>query len=32
MFNFTEEAWKDYVSWQQEDKKILKRINRLIED
>ena len=32
MFNFTEQAWKDYVSWQQEDKKILKRINRLIED
>lgn len=32
MFNFTEQAWKDYVSWQQEDKKILKRINRLMED
>ncbi len=32
MFNFTDEAWKDYVSWQQEDQKVLKRINRLIED
>lgn len=32
MFNFTEQAWQDYVSWQQEDKKTLKRINRLIED
>lgn len=32
MFNFTEQAWQDYISWQQEDKKTLKRINRLIED
>ena len=32
MFNFTEQAWKDYLSWQQEDKKTLKRVNRLIED
>lgn len=32
MFNFTEQAWKDYISWQREDKKILKRINRLIDD
>ncbi|BAN92715.1 Txe/YoeB family addiction module toxin [Streptococcus dysgalactiae subsp. equisimilis] len=32
MFNCTEEAWEDYTSWQREDKKILKRINRLIED
>lgn len=32
MFNFTEQAWDDYVSWQREDKKILKRINRLIAD
>lgn len=32
MYQFTRSAWEDYVSWQQEDKKILKRINRLIED
>lgn len=32
MISFTDEAWADYTSWQQEDKKILKRINRLIED
>lgn len=32
MYQFTRSAWADYVSWQQEDKKILKRINRLIED
>lgn len=25
-------AWDDYVSWQQEDKKTLKRINLLIKD
>ena len=27
-----EEAWDDYVSWQSEDKKTLKRINKLIKD
>ena len=27
-----EEAWDDYVSWQSEDKKTLKKINRLIKD
>lgn len=32
MFNFTEDAWEDYLYWQREDKKLLKRINRLIED
>jgi len=32
MFTFSEKAWDDYVSWQQEDKKILKRINLLIKD
>jgi len=26
------EAWSDYVSWQSEDKKTLKRINVLIKD
>jgi len=29
---FTERAWKDYLSWQNEDKKTLKRINMLITD
>lgn len=29
---FTAEAWKDYVWWQGQDKKTLKRINLLIED
>ncbi len=29
---FTETAWKDYISWQTEDKKTLKRINNLIDD
>ena len=27
-----EEAWGDYVEWQSEDKKTLKRINKLIKD
>ena len=25
-------AWQDYISWQSQDKKTLKRINRLIQD
>jgi toxin YoeB len=29
--NFTDEAWDDYVYWQGQDKKTLKRINQLIE-
>ncbi len=29
---WTEEAWKDYIYWQTQDKKTLKRINKLIED
>ncbi len=29
---FTENAWKDYTYWQTEDRKTLKRINKLIED
>ena len=29
---FTENAWKDYLYWQAEDKRTLKRINALIED
>ncbi len=27
-----ESAWDDYVRWQQEDRKILKRVNALIKD
>ena len=29
---FSSNAWKDYVSWQREDKKILRKINDLIKD
>ena len=29
---WTKEAWKDYVYWQSQDKKTLKRINKLISD
>lgn len=29
---FTERAWSDYLSWQNEDKKTLKRINMLLAD
>ena len=29
---FTERAWSDYLSWQSEDKKTLKRINMLLAD
>lgn len=28
--NFTETAWGDYIYWQTQDKKTLKRINELI--
>ena len=28
---WTDEAWSDYVYWQSQDKKTLKRINKLIE-
>ena len=27
---WTNEAWKDYIYWQSQDKKTLKRINKLI--
>ncbi|MBX3723831.1 MAG: Txe/YoeB family addiction module toxin [Turneriella sp.] len=30
--HFTEAAWQDYVSWQTEDKKTLKKINDLSKD
>lgn len=29
---FSEQAWEDYLYWQSQDKKILKRINLLIKD
>ena len=29
---FSDNAWKDYLYWQRNDKKLLKRINRLIQD
>lgn len=29
---WTDEAWSDYLYWQQQDRKTLKRINKLIED
>lgn len=29
---FSKNAWEDYVSWQSDDKKILKKINELIKD
>ncbi|MBP3751870.1 MAG: Txe/YoeB family addiction module toxin [Pyramidobacter sp.] len=29
---WTDEAWADYLYWQQEDRKILKRINALLKD
>ena len=29
---FTKNGWEDYIYWQTQDKKTLKRINTLIED
>ncbi len=29
---WTQEAWTDYLYWQSQDKKTLKRINKLIKD
>ena len=29
---FSEHAWEDYLFWQRTDKKILKRVNLLIQD
>ena len=29
---WTDEAWKNYLFWQTQDKKTVKRINKLIED
>ncbi len=30
--SFSEEAWADYLYWQTQDKKTLKRINQLLQD
>jgi len=29
---FVDESWEDYLYWQKTDKKILKRINKLLKD
>ena len=29
---FSKNSWEDYLSWQSEDKKILKKINELLKD
>jgi len=29
---WTDEAWKDYIYWQTQNKRTLKRINRLLDD
>lgn len=32
ILSFSDDAWDDYLYWQQSDKKILKKINRLIKE
>lgn len=32
IIGFSSKAWEDYLYWQKTDKKILKRINNLLED
>ncbi|HID45633.1 MAG TPA: Txe/YoeB family addiction module toxin [Chromatiaceae bacterium] len=32
ILTWTKEAWRDYIYWQSQDKKTLKRINKLISD
>lgn len=32
LLSWTDEAWSDYLYWQTQDKKTLKRINKLIAD
>ena len=32
LLSWTDEVWKDYIYWQSQDKKTLKRINKLIID
>ena len=31
LLSWTDEAWNDYIYWQEQDKKTLKRINKLIQ-
>ncbi|GAA3637536.1 hypothetical protein GCM10022297_14960 [Lactobacillus hamsteri] len=30
MFSWKDEAWDEYIEWEMEDRKTLKRINKLI--
>jgi toxin YoeB len=32
IISFADDAWDDYLYWQQQDKKVLKKINRLIKE
>ena len=32
LLTWTEDAWNDYLRWQSQDKKTLKRVNALIKD
>ncbi len=32
ILSFADDAWEDYLYWQQQDKRILKKINRLIKE
>ena len=32
ILSFSDDAWDDYLYWQQQDKKILKKINRIIKE
>ena len=32
LLSWTDDAWDDYLSWQTQDRKTLKRINKLIND
>ncbi|MDM8545461.1 Txe/YoeB family addiction module toxin [Candidatus Venteria ishoeyi] len=32
LLSWTDDAWSDYIYWQGQDKKILRRINKLITD
>ena len=31
-FTFDKDAWNEYIGWQEQDRKTIKRINKLIED
>jgi toxin YoeB len=32
ILSFSDDAWEDYLYWQQNDKKVLKKINQLIKE